>query len=74
MQIGFLIFLLSTFFQLYNGMLSKLGTIQPLVIIIKTTLKIRDEEVISAPCASLRRVRAVQMDLQNGSGCSMLAA
>lgn len=49
MQIGFLIFLLSTFFQLYNGMLSKLGTIPPFVIIIKTTLKIRDEEVISAP-------------------------
>ncbi|XP_055446607.1 uncharacterized protein LOC129659367 isoform X23 [Bubalus kerabau] len=39
-----------------------------------TILKIRAEEIISALCASLRRGRRVQMDLQNGSHYPMLVA
>ena len=74
MQIGFLIFLLSTFFQLHNRMITKLGKAETLLIIIQTILKIRAEEIISALCASLRRGRRVQMDLQNGSHYPMLVA
>ena len=58
----------------HNRMITKLGKAETLLIIIQTILKIRAEEIISALCASLRRGRRVQMDLQNGSHYPMLVA